>query len=77
MNLRYRERLYRDEEGDEIESLAALRVHAIAKANDLIRLSRSLVIRNWFDCSFEITNDNGQVVLILPFGETVRELNYD
>jgi len=30
-------------------------------------------IRNWFDCSFEVTNEAGQVVLVLPFSETVNE----
>ena len=30
-------------------------------------------IRNWFDCSFEVTNEAGQVVLVMPFGETLNE----
>src|SRR4051794_11538544 len=30
-------------------------------------------IRNWFDCSFEVTNEVGQVVLTMPFSETIDE----
>jgi len=30
-------------------------------------------IRNWFHCSFEVTNEVGQVVLTMPFSETSDE----
>jgi hypothetical protein len=75
MNLRYRGHLYRDEEGDELEGAANLHAHALSTASDLIRSTRSMVIRNWFDCSFEVTDESGQVVLVMPFGDTVAGVN--
>jgi hypothetical protein len=39
---------------------------------DLIQ-TRSDTIRDWFDCTFEVTNERGAVVLVLPFGTTEDE----
>lgn len=74
MNMWHRKRLYVDEEGDELESEAAAREHAFATARDLIRLTRISGIRDWFDCTFEITNEQGETVLIMPFGDMVPEV---
>ncbi len=71
MNLRYRDRLFRDEEGDDLPDETAARAHAIASARDLIGNGRMDSIRSWFDCAFEITDETGQVVLTMPFGEAV------
>jgi hypothetical protein len=30
-------------------------------------------IRSWFDCSFEITDEGGRTVLVMPFDEVVPE----
>jgi len=30
-------------------------------------------IRSWFDCSFEITDKSGRVVLVMPFAEVLVE----
>jgi hypothetical protein len=30
-------------------------------------------IRDWFDCSFEVTDESGRTVLVMPFSEGVRE----
>ena len=56
MNLRYRDRLFVDEEGDELgdeeegDELAdehAVREHALDTARDLIAYARMNTIRNW------------------------------
>ena len=73
MNVRYRDRLFVDEEGDELASADAVQGHALETARDLITRARMDSIRNWFDCSFEVTNEAGQVVLVMPFGETIAE----
>jgi hypothetical protein len=73
MNVRYRDRLFVDEEGDELASADAVQGHALETARDLITRARMDNIRSWFDCSFEVTNEVGQVVLVMPFGETLNE----
>ena len=73
MNVRYRDRLFVDEEGDDLASADAVQGHALDTARDLITRARMDSIRNWFDCSFEVTNEVGQVVLVMPFGETLNE----
>src|SRR4051812_20049181 len=73
MNLRYRGRLFADEEGDELAHAHAVQKHALDTAQDLITHARMDSIRNWFDCSFEVTNESGRVVLVMPFSETIDE----
>ncbi len=69
LHLRYRDRLFRDEEGDVLPDAAAVRAHAEGAARDLIRTGRSTTVRDWFDCTFEVANERGEIVLVLPFGE--------
>ena len=73
MNLRYRDRLFVDQEGDDLASQDAVQGHALETARDLIAHARLDSIRDWFDCSFEVTDEAGQVVLVLPFSETASE----
>jgi len=73
LNLRDRDRLIVDPEGDDLASADAVQGHALEIARDLITRARMDCIRSWFDCSFEVTNEAGQVVLVLPFSETVNE----
>jgi hypothetical protein len=73
MNMRYRHRYFRDEEGDELENVEAAREHALATAKDMIRRTRTNIIRDWFDCTFEIADETGKTVLTVPFGDTVVE----
>jgi hypothetical protein len=73
MNLRYRNRFFPDREGDELATLDAAREHALATATDMIRRTRTKIIRDWFDCTFEITDESGNLVLTVPFGDTVPE----
>lgn len=73
LNLRYRKRLFRDEEGDMLDSRASLRAHAIAVASDMIRLTRTNIVHDWFACAFEITDERGEMVLVMPFGDAVPD----
>lgn len=60
-----------DEEGDDLPDLAAVRAHALRVARDLVQRTRYDMIRNLFDCSFEITDEQGERVLVVPFTEAV------
>ncbi|MFL5518048.1 MAG: DUF6894 family protein [Gemmatimonadales bacterium] len=60
-----------DHEGDELPDAGALREHVLETARDLIRGSR-LGSVNWYDCTFEVTNEAGQVVITVPFAEAVH-----
>ena len=73
MNVRYRDRLFVDEEGDELASEHAVQGHALDTARDLITRARMDSIRNWFDCSFEVTDEAGRVVLVMPFGDIINK----
>lgn len=73
MNVRYRGRLTPDYEGDELPDEEALRPHALATARDLVFHTRMDSIRSWFDCSFEITDESGKTVLVMPFDEVVEQ----
>ena len=73
MNVRYRGRLIPDHEGDELANEAAVHGHALANAHDLVFHTRMDSIRSWFDCSFEVTDESGRTVLVMPFSEVVQE----
>ena len=73
MNVRYRGRLIPDHEGDALANEDALRGHALATARDLVFKTRMDSIRDWFDCSFEVTDEAGKTVLVMPFGDVVQE----
>jgi len=74
MNLRYRDRVYMDEEGDELAEVSLVREHALAMASELIARTRTEIIRDWFDCTFVVTDEEGRTVVEVPFGETVEEM---
>jgi hypothetical protein len=56
-----------DEEGDEVPEPSVLRGPVEATARDLMRKARLDAIRHWQDCTFEATDQSGQLVLTLPF----------
>jgi len=73
MNVRYRGRLIPDYEGDELANEEAVHGHALATARDLVYTTRMDTIRSWFDCSFEVTDESGTTVLVMPFSEVVED----
>jgi hypothetical protein len=73
MNIRYRGRIVPDHEGDELPVEEAVRDHALATARDLVFGARMDAIRSWFDCSFEVTDQSGRVVLVMPFAAVLGE----
>jgi hypothetical protein len=74
LHLRYsdlEDGLAHDEEGDELPDAGALRQHVVDTARDLMVGARLHSIPDWLQCSFEVTDEAGTVVLTLPFSEAV------
>lgn len=69
--------LARDPEGEELADVAAAREHALTGARVVIARDRLATIRDWMDCTFEITDEAGQLVLTVPFSDTVPEQEED
>ncbi|CAO4148227.1 DUF6894 family protein [Methylorubrum extorquens] len=69
--------LAEDHEGDELMDVAAARKHAFSEAKAVIAQGQLATIRDWMDCSFEITDEAGQHVLTVPFSDTVPEHEED
>ncbi|CAO4195443.1 DUF6894 family protein [Methylorubrum extorquens] len=63
--------LARDPEGDELADVSAARKHALSEVRAMIARDRLVTIRDWMDCTFEITDEAGQPVLTVPFSNTV------
>ena len=62
-----------DVEGDELADAAAAHEHALGLARDLIARTRSYAVRDWFVCTFEVTDEAGALVLTIPFSDTVPD----
>jgi len=62
-----------DPDGDELASVEDVRAHALMVARDLIDRTPVHSVRDWFECAFEVTDENGQPVMPVPFGVTVTE----
>ncbi|HEV7255370.1 MAG TPA: hypothetical protein VGN97_19985 [Mesorhizobium sp.] len=75
MNMRDRNRFVRDEEGDELKEGHSLREHAIATARDMILHTRMDMVRDWLDWGFEVTDETGELVLVLPFEEAAEGMH--
>lgn len=60
-----------DQEGEVLADADAARRHALSEAQQMIARDRLTMIRDWMDCTFEITDETGQLVLTVPFSETV------
>ena len=70
LSVRCRDRLFRDEEGEDIPSGIEMKVRALETARDLIR-TPFLAIPDWLDCTLEVTDETGTMVLSVPFPEAV------
>lgn len=66
-----------DPEGDELAGPEAARAHALTVARDLIARVRLDAVRDWFACTFEVTDEEGRAVLRVPFSDTVTEEDGD
>jgi len=62
----------RDDEGDELSDPDDLRRHVVDTACDLMTGARLRAIPDWLQCSFEVTDETGTVVLRLPFSEAFK-----
>ena len=71
LSVRYRDRLFQDREGEDMPSEIEMKVRALETARDLIR-TRSLAIPDWFDCTLEVTDESGTMVLSVPFPDAVN-----
>src|SRR5215212_8062005 len=70
LSVRYRDCLFRDEEGEDVPSAIEMKVRALETARDLIRIP-FLAIPDWLDCTLEVTDETGTMVLSLPFPEAL------
>jgi hypothetical protein len=62
-----------DPEGDELADLNAAREHALFVARNTIARTRTGIVRDWMVCSFEIEDEDAQLLLTVPFSDTVSE----
>ena len=62
-----------DPEGEHLSDLAAAREHALKEARGLIAGPSLSAIRDWFTCSFEIEDEDAQLLLTVPFTDTLTK----
>ena len=70
LNVRQDETLVKDPEGSDFSSLDAARAEALLSARELMS-ARVLAGRKANHSSFEITDDNGNVVMVVWFEEAI------
>ncbi len=71
LNIRDRDRLFPDREGEAFPSEVAIKQQALETAQGPIRMP-SLMIPDRLDCTLEVTHSAGAVVLTLPFAEVLQ-----
>ena len=71
LSVRYRDHLFQDEEGEDIPSAIEMKVRALETARDLIR-TPFLAIPDWLDCTLEVTDETGTMVLSVPFPDALE-----
>jgi hypothetical protein len=71
LSIRHRQRLYHDDEGEDIAGEMEMMEQALQTARDLTR-TPSLAVPDWLECSLEVTDETGKLVLHLPFSEAVE-----
>jgi hypothetical protein len=65
--------LARDPEGEEFPDLDAACERARSAARNHFARTRTDIIRDWFVCSFEIEDEDAQLLLTLPFRSTFSD----
>ena len=76
LNLRYgsaADKLAIDPEGDELAHADLVRDHVLWTAR-MVMKARTHRVRDWMDCSFEVLDAERNLVLTLPFSDTVSEI---
>jgi len=76
MNLRYRpgpNGIAFDREGDEVVDETKLRERAVQVARMTVARDHLFTASNWLTCSFEVTDEAGQLVLTVPFRDIVSD----
>jgi hypothetical protein len=69
-NIRFRDRLFPDAEGEEAANEEEARQRALETAHDLMKTSSSVIL-DWLACTVEVTDESGQTVLTVPFEEAL------
>jgi len=69
-HLRSRGLLFEDPEGTELPDEKAARQEALLAARELLRISDTSV-RDWLGRSFEIVDQDGRLVVAVPFAEAI------
>ncbi|CAM2830799.1 hypothetical protein JHFBIEKO_1873 [Methylobacterium mesophilicum] len=62
-----------DPEGEDCADLGAARENALSQARGMIARERHTFIRDWMECAFEIGDEAGELVLTVPFRDTVPD----
>ena len=62
-----------DHEGDELADETQVRAHALHVARETIAKDRMAMVRDWMVCSFEIEDEDAQLLLKVPFSDTVSD----
>ena len=62
-----------DPEGDDLADLNAAREHALFVIRDTVARTRTDIVRDWFVCSFEIEDEDAQLLLTVPFSDIVSD----
>lgn len=76
MNLRYRpgpDGIAFDREGDEVADDTKLRERVLQIVRLTVARDQLFTASNWLTCSFEVTDEAGQHVLMVPFREIVSD----
>jgi hypothetical protein len=63
-------RLFEDVEGDDLPDDNAAREYALLNARDAL-CTRSISVREWLGLSYEVKDDTGRLVGVVPFAEAI------
>jgi hypothetical protein len=69
-NIRLRDRLFPDAEGEKLASEEEARLRALETAHDVIKTSSSVIL-DWLACTVEVTDESGRIITTVPFEEAL------
>lgn len=73
MNIRKGDAFLEDREGEEFASLSEARTEAVQSARELMAARMAAGKMPDGDTRFEITDDSGKTVLVMPFEEAIEQ----